>query len=121
MATIPSSSVKRGLTMIDNKLLVALNEIASNGESLEMVAAMLNNKIYKDIRNWYQKYTRKNIEDDLGYGCAELLVFMLKHENLDLLPVECCLPIQEELSNRYGVNVDDVFLFVEDYRRLLLG
>ena len=107
--------------MIDVKLLAMLNDIESKGENLWPIATMLNDKKYEDIGTWYEKYTGKNIESDSGYGCAELLAFMFQRDNIDLLPVEYFLPVLDELSSKYGIHAKDVFQFLQDYRKLLLG
>lgn len=107
--------------MFNNRLFALLHDVEHKGESLEMVAEVLNEAIYKDILIWYEKYTGRNTGDDRCYRCAELLYFLYQHDDFDLLNVEHFVKLQEVLGNKYGVSSRDVFLFLQDYRELLFS
>lgn len=106
--------------MIDNRLFALLHNVEHKGESLEVVATVLDEGIYKDALDWYKKYTGRNADDDHCYGCAELLYFLYQHDNLDFLAVEHFTKLQEVLCNKYGVSSKEIFSFLQDYRKLLL-
>ena len=104
--------------MIDNELLAICYNVEHMGESLSSVAAALNNTLYKDIIDWYLKYTGDSKEDKC-IQCASLLYFLYLHDNIDFANVEQFSKFCDILCERYGVRRNDVFSLLADYRKLL--
>lgn len=103
---------------MDNELLKLLYSVEFFGEGLSSVVALLKTNLYQGVVDWYEKYTKNQIEGHWA-ECAELLHYLYIHENVDYCDAQYFSTIRTVLCDRYGIEKEFVFSFLSDYRKLL--